>query len=163
MCRQRSSLFVCSWTGQKVNFAYLRNKTHSSQANCTKPSGRSTHLAVRYTNTAWVTWPVRFYDHMSLCLISVVIYPSNCVCFIGQIEEMKHTHKLELSNVKLECVRAKGEIERDRDTLQCQVEGKHHLPSLLLYFNLFYSNNRVSFSLRSAVRYRGHEVSVGQK
>uniref|UniRef100_A0A672QZ20 Centrosomal protein 83 n=1 Tax=Sinocyclocheilus grahami TaxID=75366 RepID=A0A672QZ20_SINGR len=41
----------------------------------------------------------------------------------SQIEEMKHTHKLDLSNVKLECVRAKGELERDRDTLQCQVEG----------------------------------------
>ncbi|KAK7130154.1 hypothetical protein R3I93_019706 [Phoxinus phoxinus] len=41
----------------------------------------------------------------------------------SQVEEMKHTHKLELSNVKLECVRAKGEMERDRDTLQCQVEG----------------------------------------
>ncbi len=38
---------------------------------------------------------------------------------------MKHTHKLDLSNVKLECVRAKGELERDRDTLQCQVEGNH--------------------------------------
>uniref|UniRef100_A0A8C1H866 Centrosomal protein 83 n=1 Tax=Cyprinus carpio carpio TaxID=630221 RepID=A0A8C1H866_CYPCA len=41
----------------------------------------------------------------------------------SQIEELKHTHKLDLSNVKLECVRAKGELERDRDTLQCQVEG----------------------------------------
>ncbi|XP_043092100.1 centrosomal protein of 83 kDa isoform X2 [Puntigrus tetrazona] len=41
----------------------------------------------------------------------------------SQIEEMKHTHKLDLSNVKLECVRAKGELERDRDTLHCQVEG----------------------------------------
>uniref|UniRef100_A0A8C1CXB7 Centrosomal protein 83 n=1 Tax=Cyprinus carpio carpio TaxID=630221 RepID=A0A8C1CXB7_CYPCA len=41
----------------------------------------------------------------------------------SQIEEMKHTHKLELSNLKLECVRAKGDLERDRDTLQCQVEG----------------------------------------
>lgn len=57
-------------------------------------------------------------------MISVVIYPVDCV-FIGQIEEMKHTHKLDLSNVKLECVRAKGELERDRDTLQCQVEGNH--------------------------------------
>uniref|UniRef100_A0A671SM83 Centrosomal protein of 83 kDa-like n=1 Tax=Sinocyclocheilus anshuiensis TaxID=1608454 RepID=A0A671SM83_9TELE len=37
--------------------------------------------------------------------------------------QMKHTHKLELSNLKLECVRAKGELERDRDALQCQVEG----------------------------------------
>uniref|UniRef100_A0A8C1KXR1 Centrosomal protein of 83 kDa n=1 Tax=Cyprinus carpio TaxID=7962 RepID=A0A8C1KXR1_CYPCA len=37
--------------------------------------------------------------------------------------KMKHTHKLELSNLKLECVRAKGDLERDRDTLQCQVEG----------------------------------------
>ncbi|XP_059361324.1 centrosomal protein of 83 kDa isoform X2 [Carassius carassius] len=41
----------------------------------------------------------------------------------SQIEEMKHTHKLELSNLKLECVRAKGDLERDRETLQCQVEG----------------------------------------
>lgn len=41
----------------------------------------------------------------------------------SQVEEMKHTQKLELSNVKLECVRSKGEIERERDTLQCQVEG----------------------------------------
>lgn len=146
MCRRRSSLFVCSWTGQKVNFVYLRNKTHSSQANCTKPSGRSTHSAVRYTNTAWTTWPVRFYDLMSPCLISVAIYPGNCVWFIVQVEEMKHTHKLELSNVKLECVRAKGEIERDRDALQCQVEGKHMLPSLLLSLNLFYINNSVFLS-----------------
>lgn len=59
---------------------------------------------------------------------------------------MKHTHKLELSNVKLECVRAKGEIERDRDALQCQVEGKLMLPSLLLSLNLFYINNSVFFS-----------------
>ncbi|NP_001340860.1 centrosomal protein of 83 kDa [Danio rerio] len=41
----------------------------------------------------------------------------------SQVEEMKHTHKLELSNVKLECVRSKGELERERDMLQCQVEG----------------------------------------
>ncbi|XP_051974656.1 centrosomal protein of 83 kDa [Xyrauchen texanus] len=41
----------------------------------------------------------------------------------SQVQEMKHAHKLELANVKLECVRAKGEMERDRDTLQCQVEG----------------------------------------
>ncbi|XP_065124660.1 centrosomal protein of 83 kDa [Paramisgurnus dabryanus] len=41
----------------------------------------------------------------------------------SQVEEMKHAHKLELSNVKLECVRAKGEIERERDTLHSQVDG----------------------------------------
>lgn len=36
---------------------------------------------------------------------------------------MKHSHKLEVTNVKLECVRAKGELERERDTLQSQVDG----------------------------------------
>ncbi|KAA0721073.1 Centrosomal protein of 83 kDa [Triplophysa tibetana] len=41
----------------------------------------------------------------------------------SQVEELKHTHKLELSNVKLDCVRTKGEIERERDILHSQVEG----------------------------------------
>uniref|UniRef100_A0A8C1KYD7 Centrosomal protein of 83 kDa n=1 Tax=Cyprinus carpio TaxID=7962 RepID=A0A8C1KYD7_CYPCA len=49
----------------------------------------------------------------------------------SQIEEMKHTHKLELSNLKLECVRAKGDLERDRDTLQCQVEDIEVMKSAL--------------------------------
>uniref|UniRef100_A0A8B9JSD4 Centrosomal protein 83 n=1 Tax=Astyanax mexicanus TaxID=7994 RepID=A0A8B9JSD4_ASTMX len=43
----------------------------------------------------------------------------------SQLEGMKHTHKLELANVKLECVRARGEVERERDTLQAQMEGLH--------------------------------------
>ena len=37
---------------------------------------------------------------------------------------MKHTHKLELANVKLECVRARGEVERELDAFQAQLEGK---------------------------------------
>ncbi|XP_076862591.1 centrosomal protein of 83 kDa [Brachyhypopomus gauderio] len=41
----------------------------------------------------------------------------------SQVEGMRHTHKLELANVKLECVKARGEVERERDTLQAQVEG----------------------------------------
>uniref|UniRef100_A0AAR2IMQ3 Centrosomal protein 83 n=1 Tax=Pygocentrus nattereri TaxID=42514 RepID=A0AAR2IMQ3_PYGNA len=43
----------------------------------------------------------------------------------SQVEGMRHTHKLELANVKLECVRARGEVERERDALQAQLEGKH--------------------------------------
>lgn len=43
----------------------------------------------------------------------------------SQLEGMKHTHKLELANVKLECVRARGEVERERDALQAQMEGLH--------------------------------------
>lgn len=66
---------------------------------------------------------------------------------------MKHTHKLELSNVKLDCVRAKGDIERERDALHSQVEGKHPLSSLLLCLNLFYcSNQALCINPRSAVR-----------
>uniref|UniRef100_A0AAY4EQ19 Centrosomal protein of 83 kDa n=1 Tax=Denticeps clupeoides TaxID=299321 RepID=A0AAY4EQ19_9TELE len=41
----------------------------------------------------------------------------------SQVEDMKHTHKLEVTNVKLECVRARGGLERERDALQSQVEG----------------------------------------
>ncbi|KAL6473626.1 hypothetical protein MHYP_G00171870 [Metynnis hypsauchen] len=41
----------------------------------------------------------------------------------SQVEGMRHTHKLELANLKLECVRARGEVERERDTLQAQLEG----------------------------------------
>lgn len=66
---------------------------------------------------------------------------------------MKHTHKLELSNVKLDCVRTKGEIERERDILHSQVEGKHPLSSFLLCFNLFHCSNQALFiNPRSAVR-----------
>ncbi|KAM6986010.1 centrosomal protein of 83 kDa, partial [Aplochiton taeniatus] len=42
-----------------------------------------------------------------------------------QVESMKHSHKLELSNVKLECARSKGELEREGDTLQGQIDGQH--------------------------------------
>ncbi len=48
-------------------------------------------------------------------------------CF--QIESLKHSHKLELASVKLECTRSKGELERERDTLQGQIDGMHvHTP-----------------------------------
>lgn len=33
-----------------------------------------------------------------------------------------HNHKLELANVKLECLKARGEVEKERDILQTQVE-----------------------------------------
>ncbi|KAJ8381516.1 hypothetical protein SKAU_G00022940, partial [Synaphobranchus kaupii] len=41
----------------------------------------------------------------------------------SQVEQLKHSHKLEVANVKLESVRARGEVERERDTLQSQMEG----------------------------------------
>lgn len=48
-----------------------------------------------------------------------------------QIESLKHSHKMEVAGIKLECVRSKGELERERDTLQGQIDGKHTLLSLL--------------------------------
>lgn len=42
---------------------------------------------------------------------------------------MKHSHKLEVTTIKLECTRSKGELERDRDTLQDQMEGEKSSPS----------------------------------
>lgn len=47
-----------------------------------------------------------------------------------QVEEIKHAHRLELANVKMEFLKARGEVERERDKLQTQVESKflHLLP-----------------------------------
>lgn len=43
--------------------------------------------------------------------------------FVHQIESLRHSHKLEIASVKLECSRSKGEVERERDTLQGQIDG----------------------------------------
>ncbi|AWO97822.1 putative centrosomal protein of 83 kDa isoform 3 [Scophthalmus maximus] len=40
-----------------------------------------------------------------------------------EIESLKHSHKLEMACVKVECTRSKGEVERERDTLQGQLDG----------------------------------------
>ncbi|KAK3526243.1 hypothetical protein QTP70_020396 [Hemibagrus guttatus] len=40
----------------------------------------------------------------------------------SQVEEIKHAHKLELANVKMEFLKTRGEVERERDKLQTQVE-----------------------------------------
>ncbi|XP_035281904.1 centrosomal protein of 83 kDa isoform X1 [Anguilla anguilla] len=41
----------------------------------------------------------------------------------SQVEQLKHSHKLEVANVKLESVRARAEVGRERDALQSQLEG----------------------------------------
>ncbi|XP_078797893.1 centrosomal protein of 83 kDa isoform X3 [Oryzias latipes] len=40
-----------------------------------------------------------------------------------QMESLKHSHKLEVDRVRLECARSKAELERERDTLQGQNDG----------------------------------------
>ncbi|XP_072311078.1 centrosomal protein of 83 kDa [Eucyclogobius newberryi] len=40
-----------------------------------------------------------------------------------QMNSMKHSHKLELATVKLECARSKAEVERDREALQALNDG----------------------------------------
>ncbi|KAF5901670.1 centrosomal protein of 83 kDa isoform X1, partial [Clarias magur] len=40
----------------------------------------------------------------------------------SQAEEVKHDHRLELANVKMELLKARGEVERERDKLQSQVQ-----------------------------------------
>lgn len=54
------------------------------------------------------------------------------VTHMKQVEEIKHAHMLELANGKMEFVKARGEVERERDKLQTQVEGRflHLLPFL---------------------------------
>ncbi|XP_027899871.1 centrosomal protein of 83 kDa isoform X2 [Xiphophorus couchianus] len=41
----------------------------------------------------------------------------------AQIDSLKHSHKLELASVRLDCARSKGDMERERDALQGQVDG----------------------------------------
>ncbi|KAM9824309.1 centrosomal protein of 83 kDa [Neosynchiropus ocellatus] len=43
----------------------------------------------------------------------------------SQMDSLKHSNKLDLANVKLECARSRGEMERERDALQGQIEGLH--------------------------------------
>ena len=43
---------------------------------------------------------------------------------VPQLEGLKHSHKLELANVRLECARSKGELERERDALQGHIDGR---------------------------------------
>ncbi|KAJ6656375.1 hypothetical protein lerEdw1_003878 [Lerista edwardsae] len=40
-----------------------------------------------------------------------------------KVEELKHSHKLEITNIKLEAARAKGEIERERNKVQSEIDG----------------------------------------
>uniref|UniRef100_A0A3B5L3F3 Centrosomal protein 83 n=1 Tax=Xiphophorus couchianus TaxID=32473 RepID=A0A3B5L3F3_9TELE len=40
----------------------------------------------------------------------------------AQIDSLKHSHKLELASVRLDCARSKGDMERERDALQGQVD-----------------------------------------
>ncbi|XP_061922631.1 centrosomal protein of 83 kDa-like isoform X3 [Entelurus aequoreus] len=44
-------------------------------------------------------------------------------CLTNQTESLRHSHKMEVASVKLECTRSKGEVERARDTLKGQLDG----------------------------------------
>ncbi|KAJ7414095.1 Centrosomal protein of 83 kDa [Willisornis vidua] len=41
----------------------------------------------------------------------------------AQVEELKHSHKLEVTNVKLEAAKAKSEVERERNKIQSEMDG----------------------------------------
>ncbi|NXI00002.1 CEP83 protein, partial [Pachycephala philippinensis] len=41
----------------------------------------------------------------------------------AKVEELKHSHKLEITNVKLEAARTKSEIERERNKIQSEMDG----------------------------------------
>ncbi|XP_009880952.1 PREDICTED: centrosomal protein of 83 kDa [Charadrius vociferus] len=40
-----------------------------------------------------------------------------------KVEELKHSHKLEVTNVKLEAARTKSEVERERNKIQSEMDG----------------------------------------
>ncbi|RMC03427.1 hypothetical protein DUI87_20624 [Hirundo rustica rustica] len=41
----------------------------------------------------------------------------------AQVKELKHSHKLEVTNIKLEAARTKGEVERERNKIQSEMDG----------------------------------------
>ncbi|XP_074683155.1 centrosomal protein of 83 kDa isoform X4 [Strix aluco] len=41
----------------------------------------------------------------------------------AKVEELKHSHKLEITNVKLEAARTKSEVERERNKIQSEMDG----------------------------------------
>ncbi|XP_041636517.1 centrosomal protein of 83 kDa [Cheilinus undulatus] len=40
----------------------------------------------------------------------------------SKVESLKHSHKLEVTEIKLECTRSKGDLERERDALKGQID-----------------------------------------
>ncbi|XP_065262077.1 centrosomal protein of 83 kDa [Emys orbicularis] len=42
-----------------------------------------------------------------------------------KVNELKHSHKLEVTNVRLEAARAKSEVERERNKIQSEMDGLH--------------------------------------
>ncbi|XP_053884127.1 centrosomal protein of 83 kDa isoform X1 [Malaclemys terrapin pileata] len=42
-----------------------------------------------------------------------------------KVDELKHSHKLEVTNVRLEAARAKSEVERERNRIQSEMDGLH--------------------------------------
>ncbi|KAM9169858.1 centrosomal protein of 83 kDa isoform 5-T6 [Pangshura tecta] len=42
-----------------------------------------------------------------------------------KVDELKHSHKLEVTNVRLEAARAKSEVERERNKIQSGMDGLH--------------------------------------
>ncbi|NWS17197.1 CEP83 protein, partial [Pachyramphus minor] len=41
----------------------------------------------------------------------------------AEVEELKHSHKLEVTNVKLEAARTKSEVEREKNKIQSEMDG----------------------------------------
>jgi len=53
------------------------------------------------------------------------------------VEELKHSHKLEVTNVKLEAARTKSEVERERNKIQSEMDGKMCNSFLMISFVTF--------------------------
>lgn len=47
-----------------------------------------------------------------------------------QVKELKHSNKLEITDIKLEAARAKSELERERNKIQSELDGNIRFPML---------------------------------
>lgn len=66
------------------------------------------------------------------------------------MKELKHSNKLEITDIKLEAARAKSELERERNKIQSELDGNICFPMLFSIiftskFKLFKQSNLSSF------------------
>ncbi|NXF47417.1 CEP83 protein, partial [Oceanites oceanicus] len=79
----------------------------------------------------------------------------------AKVEELKHSHKLEVTNVKLEAARTKSEVERERNKIQSEMDGKIIIcfkSCTSSVFFLLLPNSRVFHTLLETLTY--HRASV---
>ena len=104
------------------------------------------------------------YQSILFCMSSFHLVIYFITSLRNQLEQTKHESSLQMTQCKLEAVRSQGLIERERDSLNSQVDGRLCYVIFLLYWT-----DMKDFSLRSQIfvfmvrifsKYYGHGVTL---